>query len=275
MTIPLSIFSQTLKRTYYDFHKTRINEEAYVNAKGELNGPYKSYDQSGIINLTCNYKNGELDGFRTEYTTYSGKQKIVSKIFYKKNLMNGEGTKYFGNGLPSQHGFYKDDKKEGKWTFYDVSGRLASEGTYKDDMKEGNWAFISPYENNLFTKEQLKGFEFIKSFSKFHEDKDLLDGSEDYFYFPSGKIYQKNKSIEDRKSAICFFPTGTRYYEDSLVNKYYVYKKEYFLSGKVKSYETWVEGKRREFTGEDADTNATLFQEFLSSIKKEEEALKK
>lgn len=60
-------FSQTQKKTYYDYQKTKIEEIYYVNSQEQKSGKYIKYDERGIKAVEVTYLNGALQGPGKEY----------------------------------------------------------------------------------------------------------------------------------------------------------------------------------------------------------------
>ena len=62
LVLTINAFSQKLERTYYDYRKTKIQSEYYINAYGEKNGSYKGYSEYGGILLQGSFKDGQPIG---------------------------------------------------------------------------------------------------------------------------------------------------------------------------------------------------------------------
>jgi antitoxin component YwqK of YwqJK toxin-antitoxin module len=90
----LSSESQILKKTFYDYRKTKPDEVYYVNNNGQYNGLYIRYNEFGAKAVEANFKNGVKQGAAKEYYIRGGKSKL----------------KISGN--------YKNDEKDGLWTTY-------------------------------------------------------------------------------------------------------------------------------------------------------------
>ena len=218
----LSVQSQTLKRTYYDYYNRYKFEEYYVNAKGETHGKYKKYSEEGIVEEESNYKNGLLDGVQLKYSTYSGRQTLTFKKTFKDGLLNGPFVAYAKGNIPIQSGNFMNDKKEGVWTF------------------------IDPYKNYDLTDAEKKGCEWYKSKFNYVDGEVQWEGLIESFYYPSGKphstgTYKSGKKIGEHK---VFFPNGKLYshefYEEN--GKDY-WKKAWYANGQLQKFESFKNGQ--------------------------------
>ncbi len=185
--------AQILKKTYYDWQSTIVKEEYFVNAKGEKNGLYKAYDQSGILALLYNFKNGLLNGLCTEYSTSSGRQLPKQKENWKDGVLNGMAEYYNGAGLVYRKGEWKDGKKSGSWMILDGTEMSAVSQTF--------------YK---FSEEEQKQNQYIKSTVIYVDDAIYNDGHKLYYYHPSGKLfidayYKQGITINDQ---IYYLPNG-------------------------------------------------------------------
>jgi antitoxin component YwqK of YwqJK toxin-antitoxin module len=220
----LVALSQTPKKTYYDFKKTMIKEDYFVNAAGEKNGPYKGYNEKGIVVEEANFKNGQLNGVYKKYTAYSGKKEIAKSETYKDGVLDGLAIYYGENGLVLKQGNYKNDKKDGKWTFMD------------------------PYSNyNFKNQEALKGAQFVKSEATYVNGEPLMNGKYITYYYPSGKVrseveYTNGTETGEQK---WYYPDGTNeaYYKFDGLTKNYLVKKSYYPNGNVMENSRMENGK--------------------------------
>jgi antitoxin component YwqK of YwqJK toxin-antitoxin module len=176
------IFSQILKRSYYDFYERQKKEEYYVNAKGEQHGPYKSFNERGIVQEESTFVNGEMNGMYTQYYTGSGRQILRSKETYKNGVKNGPAF-YYDEGILVRQGSFVNDAREGIWTYIDKKG-------YPD----------------------RKGFEYLKSTCTFKNGEPFLEGKYLEYFYPANKLYKEmtvkyGKAINDEKF---WFPNGAK-----------------------------------------------------------------
>lgn len=106
---------------FEDGHKE--NEIMYKN--GKWHGIYKSFYDTGELNVIASYKQGKLHG---QYITYAKRGWVFSYREYKNGESHGKYMLY----LPDKKepnviqlvtkGHYKNGKKTGKWMDYSVDG---------------------------------------------------------------------------------------------------------------------------------------------------------
>ena len=130
-----------------------------------------TFDESGYISIDANYKNGRLNGRKTEYRYGSVKRQIEN---YTDGVLNGNKKTFYESGTLQEDGGYKNGKRDGlvKWfnqeekpsieytykmgiidgpakTFF-ASGKIQTEGNYKNDNETGEWKEYD--ENGNVTK---------------------------------------------------------------------------------------------------------------------------
>ncbi len=214
----LNVFSQTLKKTYYDIWEKQVHEVYYANSAGYGNGSYKKYNRTGTLIQTGTYKNGKETGQWVKYTTASGQRKIDYKETYKDGELNGSAIYYFENN----------------------DGRvIQSKGLFLDGKKDGKWVCTNRFYNSDFDGKGFKGAKFIK-FEKFYDNGKVIfpDGEHKIFYLPSNKTQSISHYLNGLKTGEWkfYFPNGNiqgvqNYKKDKKVGK----QIEYNLDGTIKS----------------------------------------
>ena len=204
--------------TWYDWNNIHPHEDYYVNTAGQKNGPYKEYDQGGVVIKEYNYLNGGENGLCIDYSVGDhNKRFIKSKVNYTKGVLNGLATYYDEQGLPRQGGNYVNDKKSGKW--WTIAPIVV------DDMP------------NL-----TEGFKFYK-FEIEMKDGILQDGPVKSYYYPSGKIYTEGslKDGQRTQELTAYYPNGKvkTMNKTNSTGDLFVYKESYYPSGKIKYYQTF------------------------------------
>lgn len=175
--LSLLLPGQTLKTTYFDFAKTRIDEQYYVNANGEKNGVYKSFwKDNGVLVEEATYLNGELNGPHKLYDPTSGKALMRQLETYKNNIKQGEAKYYGGNK-------------------YSV---LMAHGSYNNGKKNGVWTYITPIDGKM-----PAGCEYYKSTTEYKDDEALKEGDVAYYY-PSNKLFYQTKG----RTTTGYYPDG-------------------------------------------------------------------
>jgi len=222
-------FGQINKKDYYDYKKTRLMADYQVNAKGEKNGWFKGYDQSGILIYEYNYKNDQKDGVNKEYTVINGKREVMNSKTFKSGVLEGPATYYGQNGMIQKQGNFKNDKYDGKWTI------------------------LKPYSDYNLSKLEIGNCDYVKVNAYYENDAEILekmpDGIYKEYYTPCNKLYREYKVVNgkfDGEDKV-YFPTGKI---NSL--KTYIYKadgkayiqtsKTYFASGKLQMVEDYSMG---------------------------------
>ena len=112
------------KRIKYHVNGSLMSEEELSNNK--RHGFYISYYDNTNTKAEGNYKNNKRDG---KWIWYSKKGKIDSIFNYKSGLLNGE-SKIFINGSIVSRSFYKENVLEGKYNLYYPNGKNKTKGHY-------------------------------------------------------------------------------------------------------------------------------------------------
>src|SRR5690606_19736804 len=69
------------------FAKTKVDEQYYVNAKGEKNGTWKRFwSENGVLVEEATFVNGELHGLHKVYDPTSGKALLSEVETYSHNV---------------------------------------------------------------------------------------------------------------------------------------------------------------------------------------------
>tara|TARA_R110002073_G_scaffold139232_2_gene289369 strand:- start:143816 stop:144490 length:675 start_codon:yes stop_codon:yes gene_type:complete len=106
---------------FHEDGKTVMSEETYKD--GKLDGPYKTFYNTGKPTEIANYKDGLLNG---SYKKYSIKGHIYQDFNYQDGRLNGSAS-YFNRktGELTTKGTFRDDVRVGTWENY-VDGELVS-----------------------------------------------------------------------------------------------------------------------------------------------------
>jgi len=223
--------AQQLKKTYYDYHKTKVDEEYQMNSAGYINGTYKKYNEAGALIQTGSAKDGKKEGVWSEYSTYSGKRELAKSETYKNNELNGLATYYGENGIVLRQGNYKNEKKDGKWLI------------------------LQPYSNYDLKPEEIGNCKYTKTEVIFKDDNEVegieTDGSYKFYYVPCNKIYCEY-TVKDSKidgEMKWYYPNGKvseiKKYDYSTGAKKKLYSKSYFPNGQLHVLEDFSSGQRK------------------------------
>jgi antitoxin component YwqK of YwqJK toxin-antitoxin module len=204
--IPSMVFvtisvAQTVKKTYYDLAKTKLNEDFQVNSAGVKNGYYKAYSKEGELLYSYNYLNGKENGLCTDFAgqrtgiasavgmvktcfgkpmlerqfsngslvwekyfdCIEGKQVLVSKKTKKSEYY--EYVEYYSSGKIKEKYNLKDNSKyKGEYLKYHENESLSEKGNY-DNGKDGLWFALNNAGDTLYKAYFEFGFEtWYKSF---------------------------------------------------------------------------------------------------------------
>jgi len=191
---------QTLKKTYYPY-KNQIKEEFYVNTNGEKNGLYKAFNESGIIEMEANYKNGVMDGMVKEYYPSLTKACLKRTAIYKNGDVNGLTTLYeFDCNVISSQGNCS--------SYY---------------IRQGKWDVLEKLE-----AEMPEGFKFLK-YSQVYKDGKVIELPTVEYYYPSNKLAMETKG----NKKIHYTPNGKIMLEETYDGINLIEEKYIFESGKV------------------------------------------
>ena len=96
---------------------------------GLLDGPFKHYNENGIVDMKGTYNNyGKMEGC---FKSYEQNGEIKSETTYKDGVKNGV-FKVYKDGYLIVEGEHKQDKVDGLCKAYDKNKKLISEVVYKD-----------------------------------------------------------------------------------------------------------------------------------------------
>ena len=96
--------------------EVKLLSEMY--SKGKLNGPQKTYYDSGKLKSIVYYKNDRIDGI----VEYDKRGKLLHKSIFENGT--GDWKLYWSNGKVSEEGRYVSWKRDGVWKKYREDGSL-------------------------------------------------------------------------------------------------------------------------------------------------------
>jgi len=208
-----------------------IKEQYQVNAQGERNGFYKSYNKDGILLFSYNFKNGIEHGLCIDYAGMRDYREIYCYgkplservmdngnimsekyygcanntnylIFSKKLISTGvyEKVEYYKNGKISEKynenaSFYKET---GTYEKYYENGKLAEKGMYNKG-KFGTWIGFYETGDTFYVAKYIFGIEgYYKKFSssKKTESEKILDEN---FETITEKSFYEDEQIKSEK----------------------------------------------------------------------------
>lgn len=129
---------------FYSDKGILIAKGEYLNKKKHNQWEYYSENDGSVI-LRENYNNGILEGKTIVYSAVT--HKIVEETEYVDGIRNGECNQYYDNGKLMIKMNYKNDKLDGLYVSYYPNGAKKDEGNYKDGNKIGEWKTYDTEEN--------------------------------------------------------------------------------------------------------------------------------
>jgi uncharacterized protein len=230
--------NDTLNGKYFEYYSNnQKSKECEFDGKGQLTGKVITYDRAGkITSEESEYKNGKLDGTRTEFfpdgriqriLTYQNGhlQKIVCLDEKGKQLYEAKDAdssiylkSFYGDGIISSEGLLVKDKRQGKWKFYNPLGIIKSDSNYKngilDDIQH-TYNDIGQIETEYTSRGNyiLGGYKefFINGHLKMQGNYDSAGVAGKWLYYynndtVSNILFYKNGKIAGR--SYTYFPNG-------------------------------------------------------------------
>ncbi|SIS40038.1 Antitoxin component YwqK of the YwqJK toxin-antitoxin module [Zobellia uliginosa] len=181
-------------------------EIVYYGENNEvLNGTFKIAERSGAYS-EANFIDGKPDG---KWMAYDSSGRLEFYSTFVMGVGNGKGESYAQDGSVLNTYMYKNGENDGEWTYRNAKGVYKIEN-YKEGSKEGKWTSITRDSNGKVTSTTT---EYYKANQ------------------PTGKWERKNG---EGKTIWLKVYTGPKSYAET----------EYFENGKVRSLETYADGKR-------------------------------
>lgn len=217
LCVNFSLYSQEDSLTFvqYRFDNGQISSEGYLreglpdgywksyyvtgNLKAEgnrenhqLSGPWKFYDENGLLTTIIRYENGKKNGLREQFLD----SVLIKQEPYLNDVVEGTVRHFYGNGdihkwipfvrgreegigyefdtagtvisvltyhngvlVKDQHVNRKDrfGLKSGLWLEFYRSMGVRVEGTYKDDLKHGFWKYYQQNGNLIRIEKWVMG----------------------------------------------------------------------------------------------------------------------
>ena len=259
---------QGVWRTYYENNK--IKSELYYK-DDVLNGPYKEYDENGLLLTVLNYSNGkvlesndtaDLDvEIRNEYDE-SGN--LIYSGSYHDNIPIGIHRIYDETGKVKTAKLYNDfgnligegiitneGMKEGEWNDYYIDGTLKAKGNYLSNLRTGKWGFY--YKNG--SVEQRGSYKNGKEEGlwEWYYENESIKRQEEYYngkeegeyieYDTSGNIVVSGKYFDGQKEGAWTIKAGDNSETGSYVGDLKDGKwKSFYADGKIKYEGNYIQG---------------------------------
>ena len=108
-----------------------------LNEKGEKEGLWKEYYETGELLKETSWKNGKKNGL--EITYYDKTGDLMSVEGYMDGTQHGIDKFFWEGGVLGQSVSYIDGKKNGVWKNFGSDGVLWSTGYYNENGKKSGW----------------------------------------------------------------------------------------------------------------------------------------
>jgi antitoxin component YwqK of YwqJK toxin-antitoxin module len=181
------------KVTQSEYNTGRKVAEYYENKKGNTEGIFRSWHQTGALFLEVEYKDGVIDG---RYKKYFDKKNIDEEANYKNGKLEGIRTKWYISGQKYEESTYKDAKLDGTSKFWYPNGILSQESDWHQGFPHGRYLSYSETTGKMISEGQ---YYYSASIGKHFEYYD--NGQK-----KSEKEYPKAGVLEGK--CIYWFPTG-------------------------------------------------------------------
>jgi antitoxin component YwqK of YwqJK toxin-antitoxin module len=252
MLFPLLGSAQLLLKTHYDEAETKLKEEFYIRSKNNnvLDGPYKSYFESGGLKSEGQFVNNKSTGIWKYYYS-NGRLRMQGQIGNGKNV--GQWDYFYENGSKKMSGKLNQGKKDGFWVFYYKNNTIESEGEYASEVKIGSWKYYHE-AGVLKAMEEFAGdgsyYEELYETGSIKSDGKIIKGEKVEgwtFYYEDGTVKAKGDFVEGKKSGSWqYFDSMGKIeaegkYEEDLANGIWIY---YHTDGSVASEGELVDGAK-------------------------------
>ena len=115
--------------TIIDYYDDGSIEGERTFKNGLLDGPFKHYNENGIVDMKGTYNNyGKMEGC---FKYYGKNGEIISEETYKNGVKNGV-FKFYKDGHLKLEGKHKQDQVDGVVKTYNEKGQFELEVTHKD-----------------------------------------------------------------------------------------------------------------------------------------------
>ncbi len=214
------------------YHLGEKTGEGIVDEKGNLQGDWKLYYDSGQLKAEGDYEDSKRTG---DWTFYHKNGAVEHRGKYEEGLPQGKWLWYFDNGKLRRDEFYRRGREDGSVVEYDIEGEVISKGDFTAGYKEGEWFYHvgdhtekGAYRDGERTGEWV--YEYANGKVNFRGEfiAGLPVGRHQWFY-PNGQIKK-----EGRYSSGIRVGTWKKYDEDGLQTLTVRYKSglEYKINGR-------------------------------------------
>ncbi len=224
---------QGVWKTFYD--NGRIRSEA--NYKDDrLNGPYKEYDENGVVKVFFQYVNGNMQE-RTDTSDldievrnqYNEKGNVIFSGSFRKDIPVGIHRNYDNEGKVTNAILYSDrgekigegiitdeGKKEGNWKYFYGKGNVRASGNYSNNFENGPWKYFYPdgktEQNGTFKNGKFNGtWQWYFENGNLKREEDYFEGREEgncIEYDSVGEVIVKGSYFDGLKEGEWYYHAG-------------------------------------------------------------------
>jgi len=213
--------------------------------KGEINGKYSIFYQSGSLKATYLQKNDLID---SAYVSYHENNQINEQGDYKDNLLTGKWKIFHPNGTLESTGLFAEGNKIGEWNYFYSNGvRKRSEEYGKEYMLDGITKWFDwdgkIYSERNYRKDSLIGYKCLAKSGEI-----IVQESDENGNYPFSR-YHSNEALYSKGQLIGGKLDGpyTTYYDNSKVfqegtmkaDQWHGKYKEYYDHGNLESVGTY------------------------------------
>jgi antitoxin component YwqK of YwqJK toxin-antitoxin module len=112
--------------------------EGVVDKKGNFQGPWKLFYETGQLKAEGMYENSQREG---DWTFYHKNGEIEHRAKYAEGKPQGVWKWYFDDKTLRRTEYYRRGKEDGLSEEYNEDGQLISKGEYVGGLKEGEWFY--------------------------------------------------------------------------------------------------------------------------------------
>jgi len=182
--------------TAITYSRGKKTGEGIVDKKGDFEGEWNLYYESGELRAEGNFVNSSREG---EWIFYFKNGNVESRGKYSEGLPQGEWRWYFPNKSLRRVEYYRRGREDGESVEYDADGNVISEGEYISGLREGEWIYKvgDHFEKGAYIDGERNGnwiYEYEDGTTNFTgEYVSGLPVGKHIWYYPNGQIKKEGK----------------------------------------------------------------------------------
>jgi len=140
-------------------HTCMLTEHA--NHYDVKHGPYKKFNQLGVLQMEGSYWHGAKIG---TWKTYGEDGALLKATFHEKpEVAPGTISIFYEDGTLFQQGIAVNHKSEGEWKFFDKQGRHERSEFYKNGIETGERKIFYPRTGQLWQSYHRKRYKELEN----------------------------------------------------------------------------------------------------------------